>query len=218
MAVIDLLKEFKTARIELPLLDAEVAVLECVVRSTVAPFVEATFLPGQLPVARLNQEGFFRVTFEAQGRPHALNARFDKILNDDRLRLFAGETLSAEQQREFFRIDVELAVAYGLCSEQEDEPEVKEIRGVVNLSGGGIWLPLLDPLEPRQLLALQLTLPTVPPFRVPCKAQVVRLTTKDSVRSGVALKFLDIDEGYREEIVAFCFAEQRRQMRTKVRV
>ena len=80
MAVIDLLKEFKTARIELPLLEAEVAALECVVRATSAPFIEATFLPGQLPVDRLNQEGFFRLTFEAQGRPHALNTRFDKIL------------------------------------------------------------------------------------------------------------------------------------------
>lgn len=218
MAVIDLLKEFKTARIELPLLEAEVAALECVVRATSAPFIEATFLPGQLPVDRLNQEGFFRLTFEAQGRPHALNTRFDKIIDGDRLRLFAGETLSAEQQREFFRIDVEIAVGYGPWPPEGQAPVLKEMRGVVNLSGGGVWLPIFDSLEPRECLALHLTLPTVPPFRLPCKAQVVRLTTKDSVRTGVALRFLEIEEGHREEIVAFCFAEQRRQMRTKVRV
>lgn len=218
MAVIDLLKEFKTARIELPLLDAEVEALECVVRATSAPFIEAIFLPGQLPVDRLNREGLFQLSFEAQGRPHALNTRFDKVLDGDRLRLFAGETLRAEQQREFFRIDVELTVGYGPWPDEGQAPVLKEMRGVVNLSGGGIWLPIFDHLEPRECLALQLVLPTVPPFRLSCKAQVVRLTTKDSVRSGVALKFLEIDEDHREEIVAFCFAEQRRQMRTKVRV
>lgn len=217
MAVIDLLKEFTTARIEVPLPGGEVAVLECVLRATSAPFIEAVFLPGQLPTL-LNKEGAFRLTFEALGRPHALNARLDAIVDGDRLRLFAGETLSAEQQREFFRIDVELSLSYGPWPEEGEELQLRPFRGVVNLSGGGMWLPVFDPLEPRQFLALQLTLPTKPPFNLSCKAQVIRLTWKGTERTGVALKFLHIEEAHREDIVAFCFAEQRRQMRTKVRV
>lgn len=218
MAVIDLLKEFTTARIEVPLPGGEVAVLECVLRATSAPFIEAVFLPGQLPATRLNREGAFRLTFEALGRPHALNARLDAIVDADRLRLFAGEALSAEQQREFYRIDVELSLSYGPWPNEGEALQLKPFQGVVNLSGGGIWLPVSDPLEPQQFLALQLALPTTPPFNLPCKAQVVRLTWKGTERTGVALKFLQIEEAQREDIIAFCFAEQRRQMRTKVRL
>lgn len=218
MAVIDLLKEYRAARIELPLLEGELEVLECVVRASTAPFIEAVFLPTQLPVDQLSQDGAFRVIFEANGRPHVLNARLDSVIDKDRLRLFAGETLSLEQQREFFRIDVELALQYGLWPNEGEAPELKELRAVVNLSGGGIWVPIHDHLEPQQFLALHLTLPLAPPFRLPCKAQVVRLTWKGTDRGGVALRFFEIEEAHREEIVSFCFAEQRRQMRTKVRV
>lgn len=218
MAVIDLLKEYRTARIEIPLLEGDLEVLECVVRASTAPFVEAVFLPGQLPVDQLSQDGAYRVVFEVGGRPQALNARLDAVVDKDRLRLFAGETLSLEQQREFFRIDVELAVSYWPLPKEGEEPQRNEMRGVVNLSGGGIWMPIHDPLEPKECVVLELNLPTAPPFRLPCTAQVVRLTWKGSTRTGVALRFLEIEEDHREEIVAFCFSEQRRQMRTKVRV
>lgn len=218
MAVIDYIKDYRTARIELPLLEGERKTLECVVRASTAPFVEVVFLDGQLPVAELSQDGAFRVLFTANGRPMVLNARLDSVVDRDRLRLFAGETLSLEQQREFFRIDVELCLSYGPWPEEGEELRFKDLQVTVNLSGGGIWLPIKDPLEPKDLLALVLTLPISPPLRVACKAQVVRLTWAGTARAGVALKFVEIEEVHREEIVAYCFAEQRRQLRTKVRV
>ncbi len=217
MSVLDYLSEYKAIHIEVPLKSDQPVALECVARAAAPPYVEAVFLPGQLPVDKLHQDGQFRLTFEAHGRPQSLNARIDNIVDDDRLRLVVIEALSIEQQREYFRVDLELSLKYGRVPEDGEEAAMKDLRAVVNLSGGGMWIPTTDPLEARDLVALQLVLPTVPPYRFSCTAQVVRMTGLGTDRSGAALKFVDIDEEDREEVVGFCFAEQRRQLRTKVR-
>jgi len=218
MSVLDYLAEYKTVRIVLPMKKGETLALDCVARATSPPYLEGVLLPGQLPVDRLDLEGQCKLTFEINGRPHSLNARFDKVVDAEHLRLVLIEALSVEQQREFFRLDVELTFKYGILADEDNEPDMKELRAVVNLSGGGIWLPLRDTVEPGTTLLLQMRLPFEPsPYRLTCEAQVVRMTAVGTDRQGLACKFTDIAEDDREEIVRFCFAEQRRQLRAKVR-
>ncbi len=218
MSVLDYLVEYKAIRIVLPLKKGETIALDCVAQASEPPFVDVVFLPGQLPVDRLDLDGQCKLTFEVNGRAYSLNARFDKLVDAEHLHLTIIEALSVEQQREFFRIDAELTFKYGILADEDDDPEMNEQRAVVNLSGGGIWLPLGDVLEPGATLLLQMRLPFEPsPYRLTCELQVVRMTAVGTDSQGVACKYSDIAEDDREEIVRFCFAEQRRQLRAKVR-
>lgn len=217
MADLKHLEEYKSVRILLPLAGAPPLALECVARSENPPFIDAHFLPDQLPSKQLNTEGECQLSFEAGGQAHAFKARIDKVVSSDRLRLQAVQVFNREQQREYFRIDVELTLKYRRLSEGEGGA-ARRVQARVNLSGGGLWFPLKEVLEPKERLSVEIFLPGSPPTRAFAIAEVIRMTGSDEASRGVAMKFNEIDDNDRDEIVGFCFAEQRRQLRNRIRV
>lgn len=217
MADLKHLQEYITVRILLPITGAPPLPLECVARSENPPFIDAHFLPDQLPAGRLDTEGECQLSFETGGQAHAFKARIDKVVSSERLRLQAVQAFNREQQREYFRIDVELTLKYRRLSEGEGGA-ARRVQAKVNLSGGGLWFPIKEILESKEKLSVEIFLPGSPPMRAFAIAEVIRMTGADEDSRGVAMKFSEIEESDRDEIVGFCFAEQRRQLRNRVRI
>ncbi len=118
-------------------------------------------------------------------------------------------------ERAYFRIDTEITLRYRplRADRQSSERQWRE----VNLSGGGISFAIVEPLSVGEKAWLELELPgQSTPVR--CVGEVVRLfTAKDGARHA-AFIFDTLVSRDQDRIIAFCLAEQRKQLREKVRV
>lgn len=87
--------------------------------------------------------------------------------------------------------------------------------GGVNISCGGLLITMDRPLAKKEILALDIQTPE--PFTkiISCHGMVVRVQKfQDSYFIGI--KFTDLDSSMCDEIMAFCFSEQRRMLREMV--
>lgn len=126
----------------------------------------------------------------------------------------APQPKADRRNRQYFRIDTSIALSYIL--EQEfvhDRP--LELRRV-NLSGGGMRLRIPELPTMNSLVWLKLALPDQQPFD--CLGKVIWQGESNGAGWEVAMQFLDLAPGQRDQIISFCFSEQRRLLRHNVRV
>lgn len=216
MADLKHLEDFQAVRILVPIRGSHPLPLDCVAKSENPPFIDVYFIEGQLPADKLDPDGECQISFEKGGRTHAMRASIDKVVSGERLRLAAVQVFTREQTREYFRVDVELALKYRRHLD-DGMADARQVRGRINLSGGGVWMPVREEFDPRDKISLEIVLPSSPPERIFGVAEVVRMTG-DAKARGVALKFVEMESADRDAIVGFCFQEQRRQLRTRVRI
>lgn len=221
MSALDLLDDYRVAHIELRLSNGQPLHLDCVVRAINPPIFEATFLPDVLPLTELDLDGKCKVAFECGGPTYTLEARIEKADSPERLLLVELTSFTHVQKRAFFRVDAETEVHYCvLCDdgcERNGEVEMAGVtaRGRVNLSAGGIRFPVEQPLPSGQRLLLEIRLER---RRVRGIGRVVRMLGGGEEPLQVAVEFDDLDADARDSIMAFCFADQRRQLRLKVQL
>jgi c-di-GMP-binding flagellar brake protein YcgR len=215
MSALDHLKDFRIIQITLPIKDEQVLTLECVARRRSVDIVEATFLPGQLPVGDLDLNGGCRIFFEEKGHPFRLRFTIEEILDGEKLRLKTLETTMHFGSREFFRVDTNLTVRYTRLIDGEEAP-TREILTQVNISGCGIRLPLRESVQLNEKIALTLIFSRDPLKQVNCVGQVKRLCPFAGDKKGAALHFIEIESSDRDAIVAFCMAAQREELRNKI--
>jgi hypothetical protein len=217
MLALDHLKDFRIVMINLPLKDEQTRVLECVVRRRSVNTIEAAFLPGQLPIKDLDLNGTCRLFFEEEGRPFRLRATIEDIIDGEKLRLKAVETVMQFGEREFFRVDADLTYKYQRLTEGE-EARPRQLSTRVNISGCGIRLPLLEEVRPLEKIQLTLILSEDPLKVARCTAQVKRICPFSGGQKGAALYFIEIEPADRDAIIAFCLAAQREELRNKIQV
>ena len=121
---------------------------------------------------------------------------------------------SDRRNREYFRIDTRIALSYTL--EEEFSPDRPLELRAVNLSGGGMRLRIPDFPTMHSLIWLKLVLPGQPALN--CLGKVVWLGGSTSAGWEFAVEFVDLAPVQRDQIIAFCLAEQRRLLRHNVRV
>ncbi len=120
------------------------------------------------------------------------------------------------EEREFFRIDAEITLQYWPIMFGAGLNEACTLE--VNLSGGGMRFPKLTPLSHGQKIWLQISLPGSCSSKICCLGEVVRTVVLDDGQSQVAVRFVNLSPRDQDKIVAFCFAEQRKELRRQVRV
>lgn len=126
----------------------------------------------------------------------------------------APQPKADRRNRQFFRIDTSIALSYIL--EREFVPDRPLELRRVNLSGGGMRLRIPELPIMHSLVWLKIALPEQQAFD--CLGKVVWQGEANSAGWEVAMEFLDLAPGQRDQIIAFCFAEQRRLLRHNVRV
>lgn len=215
MSALNHFKDYRVVKATLPLLDGKQQVLDGVAKVTTAPQFEITFLPDQLKPEQLNFEEFCQVAFDVAGEGKSIKAKVVSSPETEKLLLEMVDSFSYIQKREYFRVDTELAVSFWRA--EEENPEARSLQATVNISGGGIRLPVSEKIPEGTRLGLEIIIESPQSSVVECVGEVVN-NYKAGDEYYCALKFIDIEEEGQDAIVAFCLAEQRRQLRLKVTV
>ncbi len=214
MSALDHLREYRVVQIDLPRNDGESTTIDAVALATEPPIFEVTFLPDQLQPASFDDQAGCRISFLApNGSAQSLHAEVISIVNDTKLQLRALESFSHDQKRAYFRLDASLSVSYWPLD--EENANARSVQSPVNISGGGIRIPVDKPMREGAQVGLEIILDVPRPRVIECVAVVVRSFRLGGVIQ-LALRFVDIEEEDQDAIVAYCFAEQRKQLRLKV--
>lgn len=215
MLALDHLKKHRVVMASLPITGEAPLTVECVARRSSVDIVEASFLPKQLPTGRLDLNGTCRLFFQEEGHSFRVRAKIEEILDGDKLRLRAIETALQYGEREYFRVNAEFSVQYRRLTDDEDVAP-RQYRGHINLSGGGLLLPLKEVARNGDQFSLTLVLSERPLKKVEVIARVVRICPLSGGYKGVGMHFTEIETPARDAIIAFCMAAQRLELRNKI--
>ncbi len=86
----------------------------------------------------------------------------------------------------------------------------------VNISGGGLSFASKNRYSQGDVLELRMMLPMMPPIALYIYGEVVKIDTQGSGFM-IGIKFIEMDEEIRDEIVKFVFKRQREILREKRR-
>jgi len=201
--------------ISLPLSGEQPVTLECVARRRSVDLVDVAFLPGQLPRKRLDLNGTYQLFFQEEGRTFRLRTKIEEFIGNEKLLLKAIETSLQYGEREYFRVNADFTVKYRLITDDIDV-RTRQFSGRINLSGGGLLLPLTERVRNGQKMSLTMILCQDPLKVVRCVAQVVRICPLADGLKGAGMQFTEIEPPDRDAIIAFCMAAQRLELRNKV--
>ncbi len=183
--------------------------------------LEVDFVPDQLSDALLidNTENCL-FTCEVGGEYRSFSAAVKKISAGCCVELELIETVTHMQNRNFFRIDVNLEVKLQQIRQRlrSAQPATFETGELINISGSGILGLFGETLEMGWRIRLEMILPGKPENVVNCGGYVVRAISRNDEEYEVAIYFDDIDQTTRDKIVSFCYAEERKQLRMRVKV
>ena len=214
MSILDYLDDYRVIKITLPIEGGAIAQLDAVARVTKAPQFEVIFLKGQLKEHAFDPTQLCRLAFDVAGAIKSIQARIDHQPAADKLVLELVESFSFLQKREYFRVDAELVISWWRV--EDEDASLYTVQAAGNISGGGVRFPVAEKVPRGERLGLKIMLNVDLPL-IECVGEVVGsyLLGRDH---SLALKFVAIENDDRDEIVAFCLAEQRRQLRLKVQV
>ena len=215
MSVLDYLKDYRVVKATLPLLDGNLMNLDGVGRVTEEPKFEVTFLPDQLNFEQLDLKQFCMVTFDVGGENKSLKSKIEAHLSPTKLLLEMLDSYTYIQKREYFRVDADLSVSYWLID--AENPQAKSVRTPVNISGGGIRIPVSEEISRGARVGLEIVFDAPQPAVVECIAEAVGTYVVAGGKQ-LALRYIDIDDEGQDAIIAYCLAEQRKQLRLKVKV
>ena len=208
-------KNFIIARIFLPLWEEDIQELDCVVHAPNPPQLEVTFLPGQLPKAGLDLRRNCKLFYQADGQNHILNTSILSVLSSEKLLLEAKKAKIFQHVREYFRVDAVARVRYERVAVEGGV--FQEYEGLINISGGGIRFPVEEPFSLKQKLFLEISSGQPVLLHAAGVGEVVRAQNFGR-KKFVALKFIEMERKDQENIISFCMAVQRDELRTRVRV
>lgn len=215
MSVLNHLKDYRVIKVSLPLLENQQQSLDAVAKVTKEPIFEVTFLPDQLKADELNHEEFCQITFDVAGENKSIKAKISEVVGEAKLLLEMVDSFTHIQKREYFRVDADLSVSYWVID--DENPSARSVQTSVNISGGGLRLPVSETIKEGTRLGLEIVVDSPEPTVVECIGEVVGTYDVGGVKQ-LALSFADIEDEQQDAIVAYCLAEQRKQLRLKVKV
>lgn len=215
MSILNKFKDYRVVKVSLPLKDKKKLSLDGVARVTTAPQFEITFLPEQLDPELLDLEEFCLVTFDVAGEHQSIKAKIDPAIETEKLLLEMVDSFTYTQKRGYFRVDADLSVSYWVID--EEHPLAKSVSTPINISGGGLRIPVTEKIKEGARLGLEIVIDSPQATVIECVAEVVGYYDTAGDKQ-VALTFVDIEEEGQDAVIAYCLAEQRKQLRLKVKV
>ena len=215
MSILSELRDYRVVKVSLPLKDRKKQSLDGVAKVTTLPQFEISFLPDQLDPETLDFEESCLVIFDVAGENKLIKAKIDSAAEEDKLLLQMVDSFSYAQKREYFRVDADLSVSY--WDLDDENTTAKSVKTPVNISGGGLRIPVSEAVSEGSKFGLEIVIDSPQPTVVECVGEVVVTYAVDGVQQ-VALSFSDIEDEDQDAIIAYCLAEQRKQLRLKVKV
>jgi hypothetical protein len=214
MSALKHLREYRVVQITLPRHNGDSSVIDGVALAKEPPVFEVTFLPDQLQPDTLDDQTSCSISFMApDGSIQNLTAEVVSCASDTKLQLRMLETSSQAQKRAYFRVDAALSVSYWPID--VEDANAQSVQTPVNLSGGGIRIPAKEAMPEGAKIGLEIILDTPNRRVIECTGVVVRSFLLGGVMQ-LALRYIAIEEDDQDALIAYCFAEQRKQLRLKI--
>lgn len=212
----------KPVRIFLPISNSDERIrTQCVYHPVKPPIFKLTFKPGVLPLDALDPHQACIISIDIGGPTITLEAMVRNIINSQTLEMIINKSISHEQMREYFRVDViaDLTVSSYHNSLVRQETTPWEIKATtIDISGSGTLAILPErPPEDKQVL-LDISLPTDQESSIKILSHPVRTKKLADGRYEVAYHFDDITTENRDAIIGCCLVLQRKLLRLKVQV
>lgn len=214
MSVLDHLQDYRVVKVNLPLEGGKHAHLDGVAKFISGLQFEITFLPDQLEKLFLDKETTCRVMLDIAGEHKSITARILDQPTAERLLLEQVESFVHKQKREYFRVDADLSLSYWVID--AEHPVANSVASAVNISGGGIRLPVTQRLPEGARVGFEIVIDE-PAAVIEGVGEVVAYYDNGD-GPAAAFKFIGLEEEDQDAIVSFCLAEQRKQLRLKVKV
>lgn len=185
-----------------------------VARVTEPPGLELRFSANALPPADGLDMAADCLVFIETGEIVTLICSAEKTEARNRLLVTVREVIQHVEKREFFRGPAgRLSVS---CRQKGPGGDAGFTAQGVNISCGGMLLMTARRLRQKETLAVDIYVPDPVKKRIRCDAVVLRVSR---IRENVfftAVRFVNLDSANCDDIMAFCFAEQRRLLREQV--
>ncbi len=212
----------KPVRIFLPILGADERLrIQCIFQKTTAPHFKLLFKAGTLPLNKLDLDSSAIINLDIGGQSVSMESHIVKVINDQTLELVAQKTITHEQMREFFRVDLALPIIIkSLIPEGFGKPDDSwSIPGTtVDLSGSGLRISFKKAPPANTQVRLELALPTTETNVVSTISSPVRISQLTEKLWDAAYHFDEINDEDRDTIIGCCLIAQRRLLRLKVQV
>lgn len=181
------------------------------------PAIQVVFPAGELPKPEAIDTQADCLVFIETGEVVTLICSIEEPLEPDRLNLMLHNYIEHHEKRDYFRGPAERLHITWLPSDAAKSPGQKPAKGQgINISCGGIFMSTSHPIEAGQTLTIQISLPAPVNRDITCPAQILRVKRTDDDLYFAALQFTSLEPDICDDIMAFCFAEQRRLLREQV--
>jgi hypothetical protein len=200
---------------------------QCILQKTTAPRFNLLFVPGSLPVGDLDTKTTCIINLDIAGRIVSLEAMIEQVAGEQVLKMIAHKTISHEQMRDYFRVDLTLPIlARSQVPEDTEAIEGSEGRekywqlsgNTIDISGCGLLAIFHHQPPADKIVKLRLILPDDHSSTLSFLARTVRTTEVEKNRYVVAYHYEDINDEDRDRIVGQCLLVQRRMLRLNVMV
>lgn len=191
--------------------------LETVMMTSKVPFVEVRCPAHLVSAAARDPEAVWTLTSQRGDSIYFMQGCFVSAKDHNHIYLEVLLFENRPQQRRYFRIDTEVFVRHweiGHSPVKAGQP----VRKPVNLSAVGLRFTTQGDFQVGQLVGLELSLPEASPVRLECCGKIIRVVDKGNNRQELAMEMVELEPRDQEKLIQFCLAEQRRQLRMKVRV
>lgn len=175
-----------------------------------APIHEGVIYPvhsdSRMNIYFTQQEDLFKVKAKVEGR--------DSKDNIPLLKVKVLSEFEKMQRRQFFRFDSSVPVIYRTGSwlvQQNNKKAPMENAITKDLSGGGLCLLTVEPLEGHSLIECEVKLEEKRAIKVVGKVvRVAKVTDQGVYKYEIGVNFIKIENKDREAIISYIFQEQRK--------
>ena len=179
--------------------------------------LQVVFPAGKLPKPEAIDTQADCLIFVETGKVVTLICSIEEPLEPDRLTLNLDNYIEHDEKRDYFRGPAErLHIAWFHSDGQDSQEQTPASGQGINISCGGILMTTSRPVEAGQTLSIHISLPAPANRDITCPAQILRVNRTEDGRYFAALQFTSLEPDICDDIMAYCFAEQRRLLREQV--
>jgi len=204
-------------RVFIPVRTGRPLPLEGAVKLVSTSFVEILFPPERIPVGDMDREGEWLIFWERGENVLSARARFDRQMEENRIRLEITGLYFQQSERRYPRVDAEVYLKYW-AAHHEEKAQLRAIRQKVNISGCGMRFLSDEPYAAGEQIGLEMSLPGPTLEVVRCIGCVVWARQNADTSHEVALDIVQIPRQDLDKILNFCMVEQFKQLHSKVRI
>ncbi len=155
------------------------------------------------------------LVFIETGEIVTLICTLEEVPEPSALLLTVRDLVQHVEKREYFRSPADrLAITWYRKNERKKNRQKYDAKGI-NISSGGMLVMTVERVDRRERLVFEVVLPEPAKKTITCDATVLRVENDPLGRLRVAVRFENSHE-IGDDIMGYCFAEQRRLLREKV--